>query len=83
MGGEWTYAKRDYLRAFALLRGDPFQKMYDNWSEALRGELVGKMETALHTFVEGCKEHNDPAAKKILERIRSILPYSAALAKMS
>jgi hypothetical protein len=27
--GEWQFAKRDYLRAFNLIRGAPFAKMYD------------------------------------------------------
>ncbi|MEO0184113.1 MAG: helix-turn-helix domain-containing protein, partial [candidate division WOR-3 bacterium] len=30
--GEWGFARKEYLRAFKLFRGEPFKKNFDNWS---------------------------------------------------
>ncbi|MGB3480220.1 MAG: transposase [bacterium] len=75
--GEWRFAKREYLRAFKLFRGEPFKKMYDNWSEQMRRVILGKLEDEAVHFVKSCLEHkNKTDARKVLKRVLKIMPDS-------
>ena len=73
--GEWALARRDYTNAFALVRGEPFKKMYDPWSEQTRTRiLVGMEEKGLH-FARRCLDTEDiDVARKVLERIVYVAP---------
>jgi len=80
LSGEWQFARREYLRAFALLRSEPFKKMYDNWSETMRGIILNTAEDRILDFARECAEQGRRAeATRILVRITSIVPGSAAL----
>jgi DNA-binding SARP family transcriptional activator len=91
--GEWGYAKREYMRAFALFRGEPFRKMYDPWSEHMRRVILNKLETEALHFAKSCLEHGNPPnrvaepksvadAKKVLEKVVKIVPQSEEIEKM-
>jgi tetratricopeptide (TPR) repeat protein/transposase-like protein len=77
---EWKYALSDYTRAFTMLRGEPFIKMYDQWSEQMRQVIQNRVEeTALH-HASVCAEHDSKDnAKKILEKAIAIVPSSIEL----
>jgi tetratricopeptide (TPR) repeat protein/transposase len=62
--GEWEFAKREYLRAFALFRGEPFKKMYDNWSEHMRRVILNKLETEALHFAKSCIAHDNEIRQK-------------------
>jgi len=62
--GEWGFAKREYLRAFKLFRGEPFKKMYDNWSEHMRRMILNELETEVMHFAENCMEHDNEIRQK-------------------
>lgn len=80
---EWTFAKRDYVRAFSLLRGAPFAKMYDNWSEEMRDAVFNRVEKEAISFARGCLAHgNKEEAKKVLKRIVMIMPRAAEIRRM-
>lgn len=67
--GEWEYAMREYKEAFKLIRGEPFRKMYDNWSEQIRGVILNQIENAAESFMNMCLEHGKKKdAEKVLER---------------
>lgn len=81
--GEWGFAEREYLRAFKLFRGEPFKKMYDNWSENMRGVILNKLETEALHFAKSCIEHkNKKDAKKILEKVLKIIPQSEEIERI-
>ncbi|MGB3477761.1 MAG: helix-turn-helix domain-containing protein [bacterium] len=81
--GEWGFAKKEYLRAFALFRGEPFKKMYDNWSENMRRVILNKLETEAIHFAKSCLEHgNRRDAKRVLGKISKIIPGSDEMRKM-
>ena len=75
--GEWPYARRDYLRAFSLLRGQPFKKMYDDWSDRVRQAIMNTVEHEVVSFTNECLTHNTTKdARKILERMQTFHPDS-------
>ncbi len=81
--GEWTFAKKEYLRTFALFRGEPFRKMYDPWSEHRRRVILNELETEAIHFAKSCLEHkNKVDAKKVLEKVLKIIPQSEEIEKM-
>jgi hypothetical protein len=91
--GEWGFAKKEYLRAFKLFRGEPFRKMYDPWSEHMRRVILNKLETEALHFAKSCLEHGNPPnrvaepksvadAKKVLEKVVKIVPQSEEIEKM-
>lgn len=57
--GEWQFARREYLRAFSLFRGEPFKRMYDNWSEDKRRVILNTLETELNNFKNACQNNED------------------------
>jgi len=74
---EWSFARKEYLRAFRLFRGEPFKKMYDNWSENIRRVILNKLETEVVHFASGCLGHgNKTDARRILEKVLKIIPNS-------
>lgn len=69
--GEWQFAKREYLKAFALFRTEPFRKIYDNWSLNMRHVILRKLEEEVKGFAKTCLDHNDKQeVQKILTRFR-------------
>jgi transposase/tetratricopeptide (TPR) repeat protein len=81
--GEWRFAKREYLRAFKLFRGEPFKKMYDNWSEDIRRVILNRLESGTINFTRSCLEHKNMAdAKKVLEKVAKIIPQSEESQKL-
>jgi transposase len=62
--GEWGFAKREYLQAFKLFRGEPFRKMYDPWSEHMRRVILNKLETEALHFAKCCIEHDNEIRQK-------------------
>ena len=80
---EWLFARREYMQAFELFRGEPFKKMYDPWSEHMRRVILNKLETEALHFAKYCFEHkNKKDAKKVLERITKIIPQSEEIRSM-
>ena len=76
-GGEWSFAKKEYLRVFKLFRGEPFKKMYDDWSDDKRLEILFRYENEVLSFANqlvsrGRKEE----AEKLLKNAERIVPYS-------
>jgi transposase-like protein len=77
---EWGFARRDYLRAFKLIRGKPFEKMYDSWSEQMRGVILNKVEQAAIQYTKMCVEERFPAdIKKTITKVSEVLPQSEEL----
>jgi len=75
--GEWTFAREEYLRTFELFRGEPFNKMYDQWSEDTRHKLLTRLETEAVNFAKNCLEQNSQkAGRKILKNVLKIIPES-------
>ncbi len=56
---EWEFARREYLRAYSLLRGEPFRRMYDTWSEDVRTRILFEIERAWREFDRACTRHGD------------------------
>ncbi|MCM8782279.1 MAG: hypothetical protein NC828_04445, partial [Candidatus Omnitrophica bacterium] len=52
--GEWAFAKKEYLRAFKLFRGEPFKKNFDNWSVEMRFKILTEFETEAVNFAKSC-----------------------------
>ena len=72
--GEWGFAKREYLQAFKLFRGEPFKKMYDNWSDDKRLEVLFSYETEILSFAKELKERErNEEAEKLLKKTKKIL----------
>jgi transposase/tetratricopeptide (TPR) repeat protein len=73
--GEWRFAKREYLRAFKLFRDEPFKKMYDNWSDDKRLEILFSYDTEVTTFIrELIKRGRKEEADRFLKTARKIAP---------
>jgi tetratricopeptide (TPR) repeat protein len=74
--GEWGFARKEYLRAYRLFRGEPFKKMYDRWSENMRRAILNKLETEVLHFSELCMKHNNNKrdAKRVFEKAAKIIP---------
>ncbi|MEO0094269.1 MAG: helix-turn-helix domain-containing protein [candidate division WOR-3 bacterium] len=75
--GEWGFARKEYLRAFKLFRGEPFKKNFDNWSVDMRFKILSQFETEAINFAKSCIEHgNKTDARKILQKVLKIIPDS-------
>ncbi|GAG60191.1 unnamed protein product [marine sediment metagenome] len=73
--GEWRFAKREYLHAFKLFRDEPFKKMYDNWSDDKRLEILFSYDTEVTTFIrELIKLGRKEEAERILKGAKKIVP---------
>jgi hypothetical protein len=74
---EWRFAEKDYVRAFMLVRGEPFKKMYDAWSEDMRSSIFNKIEGALEHFTQQCAERElKEETKRALKNVTAIIPCS-------
>ncbi len=72
---EWEFARREYLRAFSLCRGEPFKRMYDNWSEDRRRVILNTLETELKNFENVCQENKDiKIYKRVSAELKNRLP---------
>jgi transposase len=81
--GEWIFAKKEYLRAFKVFRGEPFKKMYDPWSEHMRRVILNGLETEATHFAKSCFRHNNKNdARRILDKALKIIPNSEEIEKM-
>jgi len=75
--GEWGFAKREYLQAFKLFRGEPFKKNFDDWSVDMRFRILSELENEAINFARACLEHNNKRdAKRVLEKVLKIIPDS-------
>jgi tetratricopeptide (TPR) repeat protein len=75
--GDWAFAKKEYLQALKLFRGEPFKKIYDNWSDDKRLEIIFSYETEILSFVKKLiKRGKEEQAKKLLKSAKKIIPYS-------
>ena len=73
--GEWGFAKREFLQAFKLFRGEPFKKMYDDWSDDRRLEVLFSYEEEVKAFVnELFKRGRTEEAERVLTRAERIVP---------
>lgn len=73
--GEWEIARVDYLRTFSLVRGSPFKRMYDKWSEDKRIHLIFLLEEEVKKFVDSCLLYgNNKDAVQVLRHFREIIP---------
>ncbi len=82
--GEWGFAKKEFLQAFRLFRGEPFKKNFDDWSVNMRFKILSELETEAINFTKACLEHNDKhTAKKVLEKILKIIPDSEEIKNLS
>lgn len=77
LSGEWRFARREYLRAFALCRSEPFPKMYDEWSEDTRRRIMDDLEIEMIRFVRICRERKDrEGADRALGKAARVIPGS-------
>jgi Flp pilus assembly protein TadD len=75
--GEWDYAKREFMQVFKLFRGEPFRKMYDDWSDDKRLEVLFGYETEVLTFAkELLKRGRKEEARRLLRKAHKIIPDS-------
>ncbi|MEO0161679.1 MAG: hypothetical protein ABIL39_03620 [candidate division WOR-3 bacterium] len=82
--GEWGFARKEYLRAFRLFRGEPFKKNFDNWSVDMRFKILSQFETEAINFAKSCLEHgNKNNARKILQKVLKIVPDSEEAKNLS
>lgn len=78
--GETTFARHEFLRAFNMLRGEPFKKMYDAWSELKRETILNILENEAVNFAKDFLEHkSEKSFRKILQKIAAFMPYSTAI----
>lgn len=81
--GEWAFARKEYLRAFKLFRGEPFKKMYDQWSKDMRHRILTRLETEAIHFAKCSFEYgNKNDARKVLEKVLAIIPDSDEIKEM-
>ena len=75
--GEWGFAKREFLRAFKLFRGEPFRKMYDDWSDDKRLEVLFSYETEVLSFAKELRKRGrDEETERLLKKAQKIIPNS-------
>lgn len=76
LAGEWAFARREYFRAFKLFRGKPFRKIYDDWSEDKRLEILFAYETEVLSFAKELRARGRRyEAEKLLKKAKKIIPY--------
>jgi transposase-like protein/DNA-binding winged helix-turn-helix (wHTH) protein len=66
--GEWDFARKEFLRSFGLFRGEPFRKMYDNWSDDMRLEVLFTFEKEMRGFIEALSKMGRKADAARMER---------------
>ena len=76
----WDLARKEYLHAFGLWRGEPFRKMYDPWSEDFRNVAMNKFEREVIEFVRECIQRKDyKTVRQTLSRIDKIVSSNPKL----
>ncbi|MEN3044288.1 MAG: hypothetical protein ABDH37_03610 [Candidatus Hydrothermales bacterium] len=40
------------MKAFSLIKGEPFKGMYDNWSDYMRAIILSRFEKDVLSFIE-------------------------------
>ena len=56
---EWEFASREFRHVFSLLRGEPFRRMYDTWSEDTRTRIIFGVRSAWREFARDCVKQGD------------------------
>ncbi len=77
--GEWRFAKREFIRAFNLVKGEPFKKMYDNFSDEMRIRILNRYEYEVLNFAKRCIERNikdSKMLKNIITKADRVIKYS-------
>jgi tetratricopeptide (TPR) repeat protein len=75
--GEWGFAKKEFKRAFSFYRAEPFKKMYDDWSDDKRLEILFRYENGVLGFAkELLKRGRKEEAHRLLRKAQKIVPYS-------
>jgi transposase-like protein len=83
LSGEWHFARREYMRAFALCRGEPFKKIYDDWSEDIRNEIRNYLEREAVRFARICLDRNDrKGADMALGKAVRVIPGSPVISEI-
>ena len=78
--GEWGFAKREFMQAFKLFRGESFRKMYDDWSDDKRLEVLFSFETEVIAFAkELLKRGRKEEEHRFLKRAQRIIPDSGEI----
>ena len=73
--GEWKFAKSEFIRAFSLFRGEPFKKMYDDWSDDKRLEVLFSYESEVISFAKELRARGrKDEAEKLLRKAERIVP---------
>jgi DNA-binding SARP family transcriptional activator len=81
--GQWRFAKREYGNALRLFRGEPFTRMYDDWSDDRRLEVIFGFENAAISFLkELIARGQKNAASRLFQKLRKIIPYSEEMEKV-
>jgi DNA-binding SARP family transcriptional activator len=71
--GEWEFAKQEFHQAFKLFRREPFRKMYDDWSDDKRLEILFSYETEVVSFSkELIKRGREEEAHKLLKNAEKV-----------
>jgi transposase len=74
---EWKFAEKEYMNAFSLCRGEPFTKMYDDWSDDKRLEILFSYESEVVSFgKELIKRGRKKEAEHFLRKATKIIPFS-------
>jgi len=74
---EPVFAEREYRQALQQLRGTPFRKMFDPWSEELRHSILSRFEKGTIAVAESYLRQNARgAAKRVLDKALRIMPNS-------
>ncbi len=77
---DWKSSKKEFLKAFSLIRGEPFKKMYDRWSEDVRLGIIFEMEKKFIEFIKECLNHHEVyLARQIQKKALQIIKYSEEL----
>lgn len=73
-GEEWYFASKEFLRAFSLIRGKPFQRMYDIWSDDMRQVVLNRLEKEISRFEKVCyKQKITHTEQRVLQKIKNLL----------
>jgi hypothetical protein len=79
---KWGWAKREYQRAFRLFRGEPFQRIYDPWSDGLRSRILAGIESAAVDYAGRSRSSaHTEEARRLINRVLAVIPGSQACAE--
>jgi transposase len=74
---KWQLAYEEFKKAFSLYRGEPFRKMYDEWSDDKRLECIFSYQNEILSFAKNLVLRNKKEeAEKLLSKSKKITPYS-------